>query len=817
MKSLIIKIFEMNIKTILVFIFIVIALICTGFAIITESLFSDIKRHKEQYLYSKQVLLETNNLVSDFYSIQEYGKLFLMQKEDNYLYIYQAQIDSFQYKLENILQFIQHNKEKNTYLNDVTDLLIEKKEILIKLQELFVNKKEVDSLYKKITEKIENEINRETEKIASNPKLFQDTVWQDQKTFAQRLKDAFIPNKKRPNNITTVTALQVNDSIYKQTFVVTSLLDSLYGLLQQYQNQYNEKIRNIEFELYALLDADEFITKKITDLLLQLHDEMLLNIVSFGEEYEKNVRQALGRSIIEGTIGLLLIAIFFMLILRNIKTIRRTHEALAMEKQKTEELLTNRHKLLLAITHDIKTPLNSLLGYLELWENELLTPAQLQKLNTMQYSGKYILTLLNNLLEFSRLEQQKAQITKDNIEIVPFIMEILEMFQPLCNERKNKLHYNINMGINPQIVTDALKLKQIIVNLISNAVKFTSKGDITVNAETICEPELRLVISVSDTGKGIPEDKKDSLFVPFSKIDNSPSGVENTGLGLCVVKGLIDLMKGTIEIETEENKGTSVTIIIPFESVFEKNELSISHNKSLKIWVIEDDATQLQVIISMLQKMGHTAFPCTSKESFENTLETKDKCFDVVFTDLKMGDMNGYDVLKRINSIYNIPVICVSGSVTVSKTELLEKGFYNFLEKPFSFNQLEKILNSIHRQQKDYFPDLLSLETLNELFGNDKETISELLNSFSISLPGDIQRIEHALAGENLFLLQQTTHKLLPFCKQINATEVIPILEKIEISKKEAYILFADLETDVISLITNLKKLLKEIQYLLLK
>jgi len=815
-KSKIVQVFEKNIKTKLVFVYAIIALLCVGFVVLTKGLFSDFRKHQEQYRYSTQILLETNNLVSQFYDIQEYGNLFLVQKNIHYLNIYQTQIDSFQQKLEHIVQFIQREDE-NVYLVDIIVLLHQKKVMLEKLRDLFTNKRDIDLLYQRIVAKIEEEINRKQPQIEATTVVLQDTVWQDPKTFGQRLKDAFRSSKKRGKDIAAVNTTVVTDSLIQQVFMVNSLLDSLQDLTQQYQRQHATKIEKIEIELYALLTADQYITKEITDLLLQLHENMLLNVISLGEEYEENMQRALVQSVIAGTIALLFIAAFIILIFRNIKTIRTAHEALTFEKQKTEELMENRHQLLLAISHDIKTPLSALLGYLELWENETLSPTQLRELSVMQYSGKYIFTLLNNLLEFSRLEQQKSQIIQENIEIVPFFMDIIEMFQPLCNEKENKLNYHIAIKNNPQILIDSLKLKQITVNLISNAVKYTFKGEINVYISETSGPDLWLKVTVSDTGKGIPKEKLTSLFEPFTRVDKNSSGIEGSGLGLFVVKGLVDLLKGKIEIHTEENQGTTVTFSIPCEGVLESAKSVVIHPKeSLKIWVIEDDATQLQVIVSMLKKLGHTIITSVTKEAFENQLQTEGKNCDVVFTDLEMGDLNGYEILQKIKFHFNLPVICLSGNVTISKTELQQIGFDDFLEKPFSLNQLEKILTSIHKRKINKTPDLFSLHTLNELFDNDKETVFALLSTFTTSLPDDIEKLERALTEKNLFLTQQTAHKLLPFAKQIHANEIIPILEKIDFSKKQTHIHFDDFKADMILLISNLKQLLSEIQNFLI-
>ena len=690
MKPKIIQVFWNSLITKLTIVCIIITLLCFGFVILTNMLFSDFRIQKEQYLQNTQILLETNDLVSKFYNIQEYTNQFLVHKETYYLNIYQEEIDTFQYKLEYLVQFLQH-ENKNNYVIDIITLLQEKKMMLKQLQELFGDKKDIDILYHKILSKLEKEIDDILlQKMEANTVMLNDTLWEKPKAFGQRLRDAFRPTKK----IASVNTLMQTDSTIQSSIVTTPMIDSLYELTREYQFQYKTKIDRIEVELYALLTADQYITKEITTLLLQLHENMLLNVISLGKKHENNAHRVLTWGVVAGGLALFFITLFIVFIFLNIRSIRFAHEALKLEQQKTEEEMENRHRLLLAISHDIKTPLHALLGYLELWETKTLSSKQLKELYTMQYSGKYMLALLNNLLEFTRLEQNKSQITIDNIEIVPFFMDILEIFKPLCSEKNIKLKYNTNIKEDLQILTDPLKLKQIVANLISNSVKYTSEGEINIKVEEIYNPKLQLKITISDTGKGIPKEKLSTIFEPFVRIETNSTGIEGSGLGLFVVKGLVDLLKGKIEINTEENKGTTVTIDIPCENVLENTKSVVSHSDSLQVWVIEDDSVQIQVISSMLHKLGHTTITSRSKEEFEEHIQTKLKNCNIVFTDLEIGNLTGYEVAYQINLISNIPVVCLSGHHETPKAELQQQGFYDFLEKPFTLNQLEKLLNT---------------------------------------------------------------------------------------------------------------------------
>jgi signal transduction histidine kinase len=242
------------------------------------------------------------------------------------------------------------------------------------------------------------------------------------------------------------------------------------------------------------------------------------------------------------------------------KSLRQSRE-LSESKRITEELMQSRHQLLLSISHDVKAPLCSILSYLEFWEKDDLSAEEIRQLSSMQNSATHILNMLTNLLEFSRLEQKKTQIQNQTIEPIPLFLEIIDLFKPMADGKNLKFSYQFKNLDNCQITIDSLKLRQIVTNLISNAIKYTTQGEIQLFAELLSD-SAHLKIVVSDTGVGIPKEKLGTIFDPFLQFENRSANIEGSGFGLFVVKGLTDVLNGTISVESSE-KGTTFDVELP--------------------------------------------------------------------------------------------------------------------------------------------------------------------------------------------------------------------------------------------------------------
>jgi CheY-like chemotaxis protein len=419
--------------------------------------------------------------------------------------------------------------------------------------------------------------------------------------------------------------------------------------------------------------------------------------------------------------------------------------------------------LLLSVSHDIKTPLSSILGYVEVLDKT----GNEKEINSIQQSADHILNLLNNLLEFSSLEQGKLKVSYEAFNFKQLCDETTEMFESIARHKNLQFNYEPNIESSCAILSDRLKIKQILSNLISNGVKYTLEGSVTFKARM---GRNLVVFDIIDTGVGIPQDKLEEVFKPFVRIETYNQFAEGSGYGMSVVKGLVDLLGGEIHIDSEVGKGTHFEVRIPVGEVEQQPEAKDeqdNNKKSLNILIIDDDNTLLSVIDNMLHRLGHQAIPCRSMNDLDNALlQIKD--YDYILTDSEMGAVTGNDILYLVKEVdTTIPIILMTGRIEYTNEKAKEEGFDGFLQKPFNLKQLESLFGSVatsENEEETAYPDF---PAFSEMMGNDKEAITDILRVFVQSTADDLVTMNTLIEQSDFAEMQSLCHKMLPMFKQL--------------------------------------------------
>lgn len=426
--------------------------------------------------------------------------------------------------------------------------------------------------------------------------------------------------------------------------------------------------------------------------------------------------------------------------------------------------MESRHKLLLSVTHDIKTPLSSIMGNVELMDKT----GNEKEFSSIQQSADHILNLLTNLLEYSSLEQGKLQINNEAFNLRQLCDETAKMFEPIARHKNLQFIYEPSFEEECTILSDRLKIKQILSNLISNGIKYTLEGSVTFKVRM---GRNLIVFDITDTGVGIPQDKLEEVFKPFVRIETYNQFAEGSGYGMSVVKGLVDLLGGEIHIESEVDKGSHFEVRIPVGSVESqleaKDEVTEDNKKSLNILVIDDDNTLLSVIDTMLHRLGHQAIPCRSKSDVESAI-AQIADYDYILTDREMGALSGNDILHVFKETdANKPVILMTGRIEYTNEKAKEEGFDGFLQKPFNLKQLESLFGSValsENEEETAFPDF---PAFSEMMGNDKEAMTDILTVFAQSTANDLVSINALIEQSDFIEAQGLCHKMLPMFIQL--------------------------------------------------
>lgn len=552
-----------------------------------------------------------------------------------------------------------------------------------------------------------------------------DTVYNTvkRKGFFGRVKEVFNPTKPKA----IIISRQRIDTLRHSDGDSKKILAEVDQMARNADLQYQQNIRAIGLKVAELIVSDREISTQISGLLLQLHRQTFDSVLAAISRSEQEISKNYNVSKIGGVFALGLILLFIILIIYDVNKGKEARETI-------RQVMESRHKLLLSVSHDIKSPLGSILGYLE------LKRLQGEDIQSMKSSARHILSLLENLLEFSSLEQGSLKVSHSDFSLYEVCDEIGQMFLPLAESKKLSFTFHSDKV---RIHSDHLKIKQIIINLVSNAIKYTQRGEISLQ---IIYSEGKLSVVVADTGAGIPEDKLMEIYEPFSRVESNNALAQGSGLGMYVVKGLIDLLGGKITVKSKVDEGTMVEVVIPCE----KAEYEIKTGAK-KITVYEDDPVVADMVRGMLLRLGH---------------EVVEQRCDVILTDMEMGEISGLDILA---SAGNVPVIVMTGHSDYSAEKARELGFDGFLTKPFTIDALREIFGEGEKPSDD-------------LLGDDYEEIMEI---FRASTSETFSRLSEALEASDFKKAQALCHKILPMFAQLGYPT--DELHRMDIHRGEAY------------------------------
>lgn len=621
------------------------------------------------------------------------------------------------------------------------------------------------------------------------------------KGFFRRLGEVFVPPKKD-------TAIQVKTSLEFATDTVIepyNPADSLHEKLRAVAQQKKAVNTVIQRRKRYLQRLDHMLTARIDSLLKDYETETLLRARTEAE-YQQAVRHRSAKIISGIAVGAVLLSAFFLIIIgRDITRSNRYRRELEEARRRAEDLLAVREKLMLAITHDFKAPLGSIMGYADLLSRLTVDERQRFYLDNMKTSSEHLLKLVIDLLDFHRLDLNKAEINRVTFHPSHLLEEIHVSFEPLTAAKGLALHCDIAPELGGTYICDPLRLRQIINNLLSNAVKFTDQGSVTMTARY---EDCRLVVAIADTGKGMEPADRERIFQEFTRLPGA-QGKEGFGLGLSIVRMLVQLLEGTIDVDSVPGKGSTFTIYIPIYPVRSegrrmKDEESgcaatpngnssfpVPHSSLKNVLLIDDDRIQLTLTAAMLQQSGINSVSCLQLDELLDALRTA--TFDVLLTDVQMPAINGFDLLKllrasNIPQAQSVPVIAVTARSDMQREEFTVHGFAGCLHKPFTVSEL---LHELNMEDKGMEVTEVSetsacpgykFSSLTAFSVDDPEAAKSILESFVAETRLNAERLQKAVENEDVDEMAAVSHKMIPLFTLIGAAELVALLKLLETS-----------------------------------
>ncbi len=365
------------------------------------------------------------------------------------------------------------------------------------------------------------------------------------------------------------------------------------------------------------------------------------------------------------------------------------------------------------MSHEVRTPMNGVLGMLQLLKMTALDDEQLDYVDTAMESGTSLLTIINDILDYSKIEAGKLQMTPEPFPIRETVRTLIASFKTAINPQRVKLVYTIAPEVPEILVADHVRIRQILYNLVGNAIKFTEQGEISVSlrtVQTIDDDKVMVEFTVADTGIGIPGNIGDKLFEPFTQIESPRrKKIKGTGLGLSIVKLLVLQMNGTVHLQRNQAEGTTVTITLvtnqghPGGSADQQPvpaPLLTSPNRRLTTLVVEDEHINQQILQAILTKLGHRVTLAENGYAALDLLRTQH--FDIVLMDVQMPEMDGLEATRIIRNsndylrVQNIPIIALTAyAMAGDKDKCLAAGMNSYLAKPVDIKELDKLLKTL--------------------------------------------------------------------------------------------------------------------------
>ena len=637
------------------------------------------------------------------------------------------------------------------------------------------------------------------------------TIHHKKKGFFKRLADVFAPGKEDSTQVSNVIQEEYTDTLDEVYSPIDTISSMITGIQHKVFQTRQKETEMLNTRISSLRVIGSGLSQRVNQLLENIeHDEQEAARTKLMQEEEirKEAAETMAKIAIAAFV---LVLVFSIVIARDIT--RNNHYRRELEKAKSyaENLLVAREKLMLTITHDIKAPAGSIIGYIDLLIRLVNDRRQQFYLSNMKSSAQHLLALVTSLLDYHRLEAGKMDLHPVAFNPHELLTDIYNSFLPLAEKKQLQLDFKEKLPEALTLEGDPFRIRQIVENLLSNALKFTAAGGITLQAEYHGN---QFVFSVSDTGCGMTASEQERIFKEFTRL-SSAQGQEGFGLGLSITRKLVELLLGRIDIESAPGKGSTFKVSMPLPSISPKpapgsKEPAITLPKiHLRIAIIDDDRIQMHLTEAMLHNAaeevkGFKVETVCCEQPEELIEQLKNRTFDLVFTDIQMPAMNGFELLHHLRNqdfaqAQSIPIIAITARGDMNENDFLQKGFAGMLQKPFNQSELKKVVKNAltHLTVSDNIPDTSPVQKeahetsphtdqpynfspLTAFSEDDPEAAKEILRTFSQETQKNMEKLQTAISNKDMEALCATAHKMLPTFLMIEAQKAIPLLKWLE-------------------------------------
>ncbi|MCF2580441.1 ATP-binding response regulator [Bacteroides caecigallinarum] len=653
------------------------------------------------------------------------------------------------------------------------------------------------------------------------------TIHHEPKGFFRRLADVFAPGKADSTEVSNVVEEVFTDTIDQVFSPIDTIASMLSGIQDKVFQTRQDELRTLSYRINRLKIAGSHLSQRVNQLLESIEEDEQAALAA-RMYHEQSIRRdaAIAMAAIS-VVAIILVLVFFTIIWRDLTRSNHYRNELEKARDYAEDLLRAREKLMLTITHDIKAPAGSIIGYTDLLERLINDKRQKFYLDSMKNSAQHLLALVTSLLDYHRLEAGKMDLNPVAFRPFRLMEDIYNSFLPLAEKKNINLNYSPELEQNLTLEGDPFRIRQIVENLLSNALKFTNEGCITL---TVSYSGVRLRFSVEDTGCGMSKAEQEKIFTEFTRLPGA-QGQEGFGLGLSITRKLVELQNGQISVESTPGHGSCFSVIIPLPSYTHEKDTEEPETENpnptisnIRILIIDDDSIQLQLTKDMLLSLTsseknviRTIVCCQHPEEvFERINEEE---FDIIFTDIQMPAMDGFHLLEAIRNIpckqaQDIPVVAITARAIPDDEGFRARGFAAVLRKPFSrkdiINAIGFALNKTSTDITEFNADKndivittcnenktiseessvtsseFNFSRLTEFSMDDVEAARCILTTFADETRKNITKMDDAISRNDIKEICAIAHKMLPTFIMIEAREAIPSLQWLDEHKEKS-------------------------------
>ena len=738
-------------------------------------------------------LLKTSSLATNLYEAESLSKLAIQNGNQLSFEAYSNKIDSIQIEIDTLKQLMLGEEPKNL-LDSLQVLLNEKVANNSELKKLKIRSSNNNSLDKALKEfdKIEESLGKFS---AENLFTEYDKVSPEVQKWLRDYAELFSSNAPKDQDVTQNAAY------------VDSILNVSKNMIRKAKLADSRSQRSLAQKEIEMSRNDLELSQQLRNIIAAFEQEVMVSSYNNSLKKRETLRRTTRIAGLAALLGFFIVAIFSFLITRDYWKVQTYRVRLEKEKKFSESLLRSREQLISTVSHDLRTPLNTIGGYSELLESTNLSQKQMGYIANVKSALEYVGNLVNDLLDFSKLEAGKL-----NVEKVPFIpanliQETAENLQEIHKNKGLRLVLNIDPQLEQTVLGDPFRIRQILTNLLGNAFKFTEEGHVKVDAVVEKGKGKAIIakIAVSDTGIGIAKEKQHLIFKEFTQAEKSTEKkFGGYGLGLTISKKLAELLKGKLTLESNLGKGSTFSLQLPLEitkAVEEKDKEMPYMAPKLRMLIIDDDTALLHMLRELAESMGITAHTYTNFLSIEKDSHL---AYDIVLTDIQMPQVTGFEVLKKLQSgrykhYKNQPIIAMTGRRDLGPEAYIGVGFTQVLQKPFSKGELVATLKLMGIEAEKEVPKvetsepveekitsiLYSLDIIHSFLGTNEDAIYDVLQTFLRDTDTNMALLEETVKYKDYKQVNQVAHRMLPMFRQLKVAQSVSILEKMELATSD--------------------------------